>query len=221
MRKSYDDAVREAQGHLEHCFGQLSDIRTQFIEVAKTFREVESINKRYAEIIGGKLPQIDDPAFKLPDAELDDEHWFKKLAKLYDKIPDEERLVILTAAVKQVNAGLADFRRKNAKLANSLNLMDGDSGEYNAVVNKKRKVEQTVAILEKRRDGVLSRFFRFRRAMLKRISGATDIISQQFVNKTGAYDIEFREALKKGNVQELCVELAQSEQNILKQNGKY
>lgn len=225
---NYKDEVELTQSSLVSALGRLSDIRESFVEVAKLFRDVEGINKRYAEIIKGALPTFgQDAEYKFDAEEADDKAYFKAISKLFDRIPDEERLNALIALVKDIKPPLADYRRKVAKLENTVKKLPAtvkdESGnmvpnpELQVAKNRLVKCRQTVEVLEARLKDACTRFLKFRRTMLKRIFGASEVLAELFKadEVMEGFDPDFREWYGKSPLGETMDDFKELERRII------
>ena len=196
--------LEETTRTLQQSLGMLSDIRGGFIEVAKLFREVESIGNKYAEVIKGQLPRWEASGeYKFEAGEVDDEKYFKRLTRIYSKVANEERLQICIALVKDVKVVLASFRSKSAKLRERVKSLPakiaGEDGElvpnpeYQQAVVLSQKCDATVKIFEARLKDAYTRFFRYRRTIIKRIIGETERMCELFKGKDAleTFDEEF------------------------------
>lgn len=196
--------LEETTKTLEKSLGMLCDIRGGFIEVAKLFREIEGIGKQYAEVIKGQLPKWESSGeYKFEAGEVDDKSYFKRLSKMYSKVADEERLQMCIALVKDVKEVLASFRSKSAKLRERVKSLPakiaGEDGElvpnpeYQQAVVLSQKCEASVKIFEARLKDAYTRFFRYRRTIIKRIIGETERMCELFKGKDAleTFDAEF------------------------------
>ena len=198
------EGIDAATETLKLSLGALLDIRGGFTEVAKLFREVEGIGKRYGEIIKGQLPMWEASGeYKFEAGEVDDKKYFKRLSKIYSKVADEERLQMCIALVKDLKEVLASFRSKSAKLRERVKSLPtfiaGEDGEpvlnpeHQQAVVLSKKCDATVKIFEARLKDAYTRFFRYRRTIIKRIIGETERMCELFKGRDalGTYDEQF------------------------------
>ena len=198
------EGIDAATETLKLSLGALLDIRGGFTEVAKLFREVESIGTRYGEIIKGQLPMWEASGeYEFEAGEVDDKKYFKRLSKMYSKVADEERLKMCIALVKDLKEVLASFRSKSAKLRNRVKSLPtfiaGEDGEpvpnpeHQQAVVLSKKCDSTVKILEARLKDAYTRFFRYRRTIIKRIIGETERMCELFKGRDAleTFDDEF------------------------------
>ena len=196
--------IEAATETLKLSLGALLDIRGGFTEVAKLFREVEVIGKKYGEIIKGQLPMWEASGeYKFDAGEVDDKKYFKRISKMYAKVPDEERLQMCIALVKDLKEVLASFRSKSAKLRVRVKSLPakiaGEGGElvtnpeHQQAVVLSQKCDATVKIFEARLKDAYTRFFRYRRTIIKRIIGETERMCELFKGSDAleTFDEEF------------------------------
>lgn len=234
--EEYGNEVAEALACQEQIRARLMEVRDLFNGVVKDYRELSMINTRFGNVIKGALPKyeaVDD--VKPPPNEIEDKAYYKAVAKLYEKRPTEERLNVIFALLKALLPYLEDFRRKDVQLGKTIDKLpleveerqeDGTvkmvpNAERFAAIKRRTKVQQTVKVLEARRDELIDRFGVFCVSVLKRMLGQRELLASLFKSEDGiGYDLEFCDKLQKHRVREAAEKLVDFDNALMRHNNK-
>jgi hypothetical protein len=188
-----------------NCKSELLKISESFKGVASFVKSVDDVVRSIDTISGGKLPVCEIGDVVLPRADLTDESFILTLSKLFHKRSDEERLKILTETISKYVEAVRDYERKVVKLSSRIS-MQPESAERTIAIRQKQKINETIAMLRKRIDNLIDRFFKFRRAMLMRILGETEKLTNNFFDISSGYEAPYRERFKNKLKSELVID---------------
>lgn len=234
--EEYGNEVAEALECQEQIRARLMEVRDLFNSVVKDYRELSLINTRFVTVIKGALPKYETADdVNPPPNEIEDKAYYKAVARLYKKRPTEERLNIILALLKALLPCLEDFRRKDVKLGKTIDKLpleieerqeDGtirmvQNAERFAAIKRRAKVQQTIRVLEARRDELIDRFGVFCTTVLKRMLGQRELLASLFKSNDGiGYDLAFCDQLQKHRVREAAEKLVDFDNALMRHNNK-